>query len=211
MVSCTGDAPGPGTTRARVARRIVTETNPNTLVQHRPSAFLVTGISASGKSTVGQLLAEQFPRGVHVRGDAFRRSIVRGREEMTDEPTDEALRQLRLRYHLMASTADTYAEHGFTVVAQDVILGPVLAEVIQMFTTRPLGVVVLAPSPEVVHARERGRAKDGYHSFTPEQLDASLRRETPKVGLWVDSSTQTAVETVAEILARIDPEGLVWD
>ena len=162
-----------------------------------------------GKSTVAQLLAERFPRAVHVRGDAFRRAIVTGREEMSADPSDEAVSQLLLRYELMASTADAYAARGFTVVAQDVILGPVLETVIAMFATRPLGLVVLAPSSAVVRERERARAKDGYHTFTPEQLDASLRAETPRRGLWVDSSRQTPEQTADEILERIDPDGLI--
>jgi predicted kinase len=175
-----------------------------------PSVFLITGISAAGKSTVAQLLAERFPRAVHVRGDAFRRAVVTGREEMSADPSDEALSQLLLRYELMAITVDKYAAHGFTVVAQDVILGPLLETVVAMIATRPLGLVVLAPSPATVGERERGRVKDGYHTFTPEQLDASLRGETPPLGLWVDSSPQTPDQTVNEILERIDPDGLIW-
>ena len=104
-----------------------------------PGVFLITGISAAGKSTVAQALAERFARGVHVRGDMFRRLIVAGREEMSPEPSDEAVRQLLLRYELMAATADAYAAQGFTVVAQDVILGPVLDTVVAMIATRPLG------------------------------------------------------------------------
>lgn len=62
------------------------------------AVVLVTGIQAAGKSTVAQLLAERLPRSVHVRGDLFRRMVVNDRAEMTPGPTDEALRQLRLRY-----------------------------------------------------------------------------------------------------------------
>ena len=40
--------------------------------------FLITGLMASGKSTVAQVLAERLPRSVHLRGDAFRRMIVNG-------------------------------------------------------------------------------------------------------------------------------------
>jgi hypothetical protein len=55
---------------------------------------------ASGKSTVANLLAATFPKGVHLEGDVFRRFIVSGRHEMTPEPSEEALAQLRLRYLL---------------------------------------------------------------------------------------------------------------
>lgn len=34
-----------------------------------PGVVLVTGVMASGKSTVAQALAERLPRAAHVRGD----------------------------------------------------------------------------------------------------------------------------------------------
>jgi chloramphenicol 3-O-phosphotransferase len=174
-----------------------------------PRVFLITGISAAGKSTVAQLLAERFPSAAHVRGDGFRRAIVSGRHDMSSPASDDALAQLRLRYRLMAQTADTYAAEGITPVAQDVIVGPILSDVIAMIRTRPLAVVVLAPSVDVIYQREAGRAKSGYHGFTPDELDNALRAETPRLGLWIDSSAQTPDETVDEILERADPEALV--
>ena len=75
---------------------------------------LITGISASGKSTVAERLAARFVRGVHVRGDAFRRMVVAGRAEMAPEPSPDALAQLHLRYRLGAATADRPGENGFT-------------------------------------------------------------------------------------------------
>jgi len=59
--------------------------------------FLITGIMASGKSTVGELLAQNFPKSVHLRGDVFRKMMVKGRVEMSEDPTPEALYQLDLR------------------------------------------------------------------------------------------------------------------
>lgn len=78
--------------------------------------YIITGIMASGKSTVAQLLAEQFEKGVHLRGDVFRKMVVSGREEMTSVPTDEAMSQLKLRYELSANVASVYHNAGFTVV-----------------------------------------------------------------------------------------------
>jgi chloramphenicol 3-O-phosphotransferase len=165
---------------------------------------LITGIQAAGKSTVAQLLAERLPRSVHVRGDLFRRMIVNGREDMTPEPSGEAVRQLRLRHRLTAVTCDMYADAGFTPIAQDVILGEHLRETIALIRNRPLRVVVLAPSPDAVAAREAGRGKVAYGRFTIGLLDEVLRNETPRTGLWLDTSAQTPHETVEEILARWD-------
>lgn len=164
--------------------------------------IVITGVMAAGKSTVAQLLAESLDRSVHLRGDIFRRMIVRGRAETTPFPSHEAEEQLRLRYALSARAADMYSAAGFTVVVQDVILGPDLRTYQSLITTRPCHLVVLAPRPEVVAARESARAKTGYGEWTVEALQAALD-ETPRIGHWIDNSAQTPAETVQEILERL--------
>jgi chloramphenicol 3-O-phosphotransferase len=163
---------------------------------------LITGIQASGKSTIAQALAERLPRSVHVRGDLFRRMVVGGRAEMTPEPSDEALRQLRLRYRLAAQASDAYFQAGFTVITQDVILGEHLADMTVLIRSRPLLVIVLAPQTDVIAAREAARGKTAYGTWAINQLDNMLRHQTPRIGLWLDTSHQTTTETVDEILAR---------
>ncbi|WP_329264450.1 AAA family ATPase [Streptomyces pseudovenezuelae] len=164
---------------------------------------LVTGVMAAGKSTVAQALAERLPRAAHVRGDLFRRMIVSGREECTPGASEDAAAQLRLRYRLSAATADAYAEAGFTAVVQDVVLGEDLTAYVGLVRTRPLYVVVLAPDPRTVAAREAGRAKTGYDggAWTIAALDGALRESTPPIGLWLDTSAQTPAQTVEAILA----------
>jgi adenylylsulfate kinase-like enzyme len=174
-----------------------------------PAVLLITGIQAAGKSTVAQLVAEQLDRSVHLRGDLFRRMIVTGRADMTPDPGPEAVRQLRLRYQLAASVADQYCRAGFTVVAQDIILGEHLTEMVRWIRSRPLLVVVLAPEPAAVAAREAGRAKTAYGDYTMAGLDAALRRDTPRIGLWLDTTDQTPGQTAAEILRRAPAEAAV--
>jgi chloramphenicol 3-O-phosphotransferase len=180
------------------------------------TVFLVTGIQAAGKSTVAQALAERFERSVHVRGDLFRRMVVNGRAEMGPaSPPPEAIRQLRLRYALAASVADRYADAGFTVIVQDIVLGEHLADMVAAIRTRPLHVVVLAPRADVVRRRDEARqAARGKAAYKPggegvAELDAHLRQETPRIGLWLDTSEQTVNETVEEILARAAAEATV--
>ncbi|MEV8538602.1 AAA family ATPase [Streptomyces sp. NPDC051572] len=161
---------------------------------------LITGVMASGKSTVAQALAERLPRAAHVRGDVFRRMTVSGREDYVPGAGGEGKSQLRLRYRLSAATADAYAEAGFTAVVQDVVLGAELPAYVDLIRTRPLHVIVLAPTPATVTAREAGRTKTGYGAWTVEELDRALRAETPRIGLWLDSSGLTVGETVDAII-----------
>ncbi|MEW2392997.1 AAA family ATPase [Streptomyces venezuelae] len=165
---------------------------------------VITGIMASGKSTVAQALAERLPRAAHVRGDAFRRMIVSGGVPYEGAPGGAGEAQLRLRYRLSASAAGTYSDAGFTAVVQDVILGEELKAYVELIRTRPAYVVVLAPHPEAVAAREEARGKTGYGAWTVADLDAILRERTPRLGLWLDSGELTVDETVDAILSRLD-------
>jgi GrpB-like predicted nucleotidyltransferase (UPF0157 family) len=136
---------------------------------------LITGPTAAGKSTVARLLAARFERGVHLEGDVFRRSIVSGREELTPDPSPEALEQLRLRHRLAAAAADAYFEAGFSVALEDDVPGPFVGDYRTMIRSRPCHVIVL---------------DDGFVG------------ETPRVGLWLDTTHLTPEETVDEILAQ---------
>jgi predicted kinase len=168
-------------------------------MQSNPGIILITGAMAAGKSTVAQRLAESLPRSVHLRGDVFRRMIVNGQAAITPDGWDDAQSQLHLRYDLAIDAAKTYVAAGFTVVYQDVILGPDLHYVSDRLAGTDHRIVVLSPSPIVLAQRDRDRNKTGYADWTPEELDRSLRQETPRLGLWLDTSDLTVDETVARI------------
>lgn len=167
------------------------------------AVYLITGVMAAGKSTVAQLLSERFDKSVHVRGDVFRKMIVNGEMQMSDNLSAEALEQLRLRYRLAANVSDMYAEAGFHTV-QDVIIGPMLEEMVKLISYRPLYVIVLAPRIDIIAARESARKKKGYGDISIESLDAVLQSETPRLGLWLDSSEMTPEETVGMIYKGLE-------
>ncbi len=89
---------------------------------------------------------------------------------------------MRLCYGQAVGAAERFHDAGYTVVLQDVMVGPLL------------GVVVLLADVGIVMAREAGRAKTAYgpgkHSLVA--LDFALRHETPRLGLWLDTSTLTS-------------------
>ena len=162
--------------------------------------FVITGVMASGKSTVAELLAEHFTRAVHVHGDIFRTMIVRGRDPITPELGDETLRQLDLRQRLAAGVANDYWRDDFTVVLQDIYIGDGLANVVGRLEISPLYVVVLNPRASVVTEREALREKSGYGEWDVDAMCAALVDDTAHVGLWLDTSEMTPDETVDAIL-----------
>jgi hypothetical protein len=114
------------------------------------------------------------------------------------EDSAEAQRQLRLRYRLACQAADGYADAGFTVVLQDVVIGELLREFLDGIRTRPRYLVVLTPRPEVISSR-----LGGSHHLVDE-LDYELHAFSPRRGLWLDNSDLSAPETVDAILGRLD-------
>lgn len=183
----------------------------------RRGIFLVTGAQAAGKSTVGRLLAERFDRGAFVEGDLMWKLVVSGRDDMTPNPSDEAVRQLILRYRHGAMLADSLFENGFAAVHSDIVMGHGLPRYAELVRNRPLYVVMLYPSVEAVAERERGRGSTAYREWIAEgkTLEDAVTAfysdidATQRMGLWVDSTDQTPDETVDEIMARVWDEGSV--
>jgi adenylylsulfate kinase-like enzyme len=169
----------------------------------------VTGAQASGKSTVADLLAGRFERGVHVRGGQFYRWAVNGWVHFDGEPNEEGRRLLELRYRLSATVADEYAHAGFTTVVQDNIYFTDVGVWLGRITVPQKHLVVLRPSVAVVEARdaERGATtgKVAYRAgYTPAINDEHVAATPRDVGLWLDTSDQSPDETVDEILRRAD-------
>jgi predicted kinase len=164
------------------------------------SIYLITGVMASGKSTVAELLASKIEESVHLRGDIFRTMIVSGRAEMSAQPSDEAVRQLHLRYRLATDAAKTYYDNGFSVILQDNYYGEELSRVLDMLGDRRVHVIVLCPNVETVRKRETLRGKVGYIGFTPEALYADFIKKTPKIGFWLDTSEQSPNQSAEDIL-----------
>src|SRR5262249_13439331 len=111
---------------------------------------------------------------------------------------------------LATAAAKLYLQAGFTVVYQDIIIGPALAEVVAIYAQHPLSVIVVCPRPEVVAAREAARAKMGYSDESAvHAFDRVLRAETLRNCYWLDSSDLTIVETVDRILENLAQSSVV--
>src|SRR5262249_9652473 len=98
----------------------------------RVRLFVISGVSAAGKSTVARQLASRLPSAVCVCGDEIHSMVVSGGVDMAPEASEEALRQLVLRYAGALAVAEVYLRAGFDAVVEDVIIGPVLREFLEL-------------------------------------------------------------------------------
>ena len=168
--------------------------------------FVISGVSAAGKSTVARLLAERFERGVCVPGDAIRAMVVSGRVDARPDSGEEALRQLALRYAGALSVAGVFLSGGFDVVVEDVIIGPVLRDFLDLVPVSEFHLVFLDPDAAAIERRERDRDRIAYGPgrWSVGGLQALLREETDRIGLWLDTTEQSAEQTVGAILSDLD-------
>lgn len=183
-------------------------------LDERPGIFVISGTQGAGKTTVSTLLAARFARGAYVSGDAMQKMIVSGRVwpeatqvNVNNEVEGEAAEQLRLRLHNMCLLGRSFNDAGFTAVLDDIIIGERLTHLREELADRDFMFVMLHPSLEVVREREAGRGTELWREW--EWLTESIAQTTERIGLWLDTSRQTADETVDEIMTRAWAEALV--
>ncbi len=167
-------------------------------------AILISGIPGSGKTTIARLVAAEFERAAHLEGDLISfQFIVSGLVPPQGPPLHEAQRQLDLRRKNTCLLADSFAEAGFIPVIDDVIVSPGVLDLYRrLLMTRPLRLVQLTPSLNVIEQRDAGRYKQVFHLWS--HMHDDLHHRMPRVGFWLDNSELTESETVQAVIANLE-------
>jgi predicted kinase len=172
--------------------------------------FVISGVPASGKSTVARLLASRLDRAVYVPGDTIRAMVISGRADMTTDAGDAQLNQLLLRYQGALALAGVYLNAGFDVIVEDVIIGQVLRQFLGLVPVPEMHLVFLDPNTATLSERDANRTKTAYgERWNVRQLRDVLHMETARIGLWLDSTELTAEQTVDRILADLNASRVI--
>ena len=146
-------------------------------MDHSRVVYLIGGPVGAGKTTVAQRLAKRLPRAAHIETDRIQDLIVSGGQHPQTKPGEGWQRQLGLRRRNAALLADSFFESGFApVIDEAVVHASALQEYVTLVRSRPMALVLLAPSRDVSLARDSARAEKHVGSIWA-HLDSVMRSE----------------------------------
>jgi chloramphenicol 3-O-phosphotransferase len=171
--------------------------------------FVITGSPGAGKTHVAEALMRRFVLGVHLSVDILRKAVVSGYDDAVPAWEEKRNLQFRLARETAARAASLYADHGFAVAIDDVILPNELDMVlVEPMHGHRIFKIVLRPTLEVALTRNALRTNK---SFDPSVLNDAIRRVHAALNdpsfpahdwIVIDNSNKAVEETAEEILVR---------
>ncbi len=165
--------------------------------------IVISGLPGAGKTTTARLLAETLPRAAHVEADEMHKLIRSGGvwpEER--DMSEEAARQLRLRLHNACLLGRSFAEAGFDATIDDIVIGDRVDDLLEEMAGHPFSLVTLLPSFETVVGRWEAIGSPYVEAWS--WMDEEIRERTERFGLWLDTTSMTPEQVVAEVINRLD-------
>jgi Mrp family chromosome partitioning ATPase len=165
--------------------------------------IVVSGLPGAGKSTTARLLARRMTRAAHVEADRLQDLLVSGGVSPDASGiSPEAERQLRLRLRNACLLARSFLEHGFSAVVDDIVAGRRVDHLFEDLDGVPFGFVMLLP--EFAHVKARWKSMGSPYVDSWDWIDAEIRTNTRRVGLWLDTTSLAPAQTVDAIFDRMD-------
>lgn len=165
--------------------------------------IVLSGLPGAGKTTTARLLAETLPRAAHVEADEMHKLIRSGKQwPEARDMSEEANRQLRLRLHNACLLGRSFAAAGFSATIDDILIGDRIDHLFAEMGDHPFHMVTLLPSFDSVVARWKAIGSPYVEAWS--WMDEEIRYRTERVGLWLDTTSMTPEEVVADIIARGD-------
>ena len=165
--------------------------------------IVIAGLPGVGKSTVSHLVASRLGRAAHVEADRLHEMIVAGAvHPEASGPTGEAAEQVRLRLKNATVLARSFVAAGFSAVIDDIITGSRFDDLVEDLGDTPFCFVMLLRDLEVMKDEWRAIGSPFVDSF--DWLDKEIREQTPRRGLWIDTTGVSVDDTVEAVLAGLD-------
>src|SRR5690606_40220387 len=106
-----------------------------------------------------------------------------------------------LRQQLSTDAVRRFADFGFAVIYEDILIGSDLVSACERLADLSPRAIVLTPSIASLEKRDRQRNKTGYsEAFAPDILAVALMNETPRIGTWIDTTDMRVNDVVDRIL-----------
>ena len=171
--------------------------------------WIFNGIPASGKTTTAKEFAKKFPKAALISRDDLQDQIVSGNVRPNGLPKEEAYFQTDMNIRNQCALAQSYLQHGFIPICDDVVGENQLAIYKELLKNNQIHLVTLNPPLDLAKKRDEQRNNESRFYVQQSQIKRgeilqNLVLTVSNQGLWIDNSTISVEETVDYILKNVE-------